>query len=463
MALEILGSPHKLAEASEKAREARYAPNTVSGRLAKIVTWDKFVAKLTPVPKAMSVHIIQQVTAAMRAAGYRSTDSYVGLALQRWKKDHPRDNGEDLNAERKEVRREDQRGLGPPKQTDTVDFEEWITLPDDWDMAQDAPLGQRRLSVISAWWMLRESEISRLDITAATIPRDGLAGIYFDVQKRDFVGTGEARFLSCICHVAEELRACPACTLIQHKQEVKAFFFGDSTRPDHRCSGYPLFPSLAGQRMKQVAMVRLVESGATALGFSLFRANRARRFGRHFWRHQGVAWLASRGVTKLRLMDLGRWSSPSIDRYLKLAALKRISDISTSVAQDWAGPPVGMVQSDISLIGATVPPAPKQNIDLEQLELAITGVVEMALANFVKAREAAELEAPRVVAALDYVINTKDFGKAHRVLVGELRPTRCWVTKCGWRFGWPTAASRRSTTSDGAAPCDRCFAVSVGA
>ena len=90
-------------------------------------------------------------------------------------------------------------------------------------------------------------------------------------------------------------------------------------------------------------------------------------------------------------MDLGRWSSPSIDRYLKLAALKRISDISTSVAQDWAGPPVGMVQSDISLIGATVPPAPKQNIDLEQLELAITGVVEMALANFVKAREAAEL------------------------------------------------------------------------
>ncbi len=141
----------------------------------------------------------------------------------------------------------------------------------------------------------------------------------------------------------------------------------------------------------------------------------------------------------------------------------RIPDISTSDAQDSVVPPVGMGQGDISLIGATIPAAPAQPIDFEQLELAITGVVEIALANFVKAREAAELEPPRVVDALDYVINTKDSGKAHRVLIGELSDhPACWVTKCGWRFGLPTAVSRRSATPDGAALCDRCFAVSAG-
>ncbi len=108
--------------------------------------------------------------------------------------------------------------------------------------------------------------------------------------------------------------------------------------------------------------------------------------------------------------------------------------------------------------------ASRQTLDLEQLVFVFTDIAEITPTNVVEGRETAELVLPACVDALDYVVDTEDFDKAPNVLVEELsdHPAH-WTTKCDWRFGRTTVASRCSTTPAKAAAYGRCLAVSVRA
>ena len=105
-------------------------------------------------------------------SGYRSSCSYVDLAVQRF----IRAGGtvsDSFRQRLKSAKRAAKRGLGPPKQGDAYPLNNFFRnkdvgdgeLPeregDDWVIDPDAPFGQVRMAIIGTFWMLREIEIAR--------------------------------------------------------------------------------------------------------------------------------------------------------------------------------------------------------------------------------------------------------------------------------------------------------------
>ena len=126
-----------------------------------------------------------------------------------------------------------------------------------------SPVGPRTSIVISAWWLLREIELSALKLADVSIETDKVS-LTLPASKTDPEAVGVERAHVCACgtlrgaaEVTDEV-CCPPCTVLRQKATVRALF--------PQCSkDWPLLPTSTGQFVSKALMVQTIITAVSLL------------------------------------------------------------------------------------------------------------------------------------------------------------------------------------------------------
>ena len=150
----------------------------------------------------MEVRALRCVAGALKAAGYRSSLSYLLL----WKQEHAKSYPwtPELPEDFKQVRRSILRGLGPGKRAAVYLPEELISRRSCTRAVVDGgPICPGIAAIGAAWWLLRGLEAASITGRQLLLDRDRkIVALGLACSKSDPVGRGATRKFRCTCDLA---------------------------------------------------------------------------------------------------------------------------------------------------------------------------------------------------------------------------------------------------------------------
>ena len=275
------------------------------------------------------------------------------------------------------------------------------------------PINTYAIIVLFTYFLVRENEgasARRVDMTVNKVTQKVLWRL--SASKTDPRALGAEREWGCLC--SEHNTACPYHAAVAHLLLLDAMF------PDHHLdSDFPLFPTGAGDFVKDEKMLMVVEAIATRLGERLVAKAGVNRYGKHSWRAMGAVYLTGLRMELYRIQLMARWTSQVIMRYARLSPLSSITDhvrelqTSNSMAKL-----VDRIRRDVAGVTQQLAQMDTATRKLLDLEVQITDLEEQW------ASDKRETE---------YVIN-EDTNCCHRVLL-KTGPPIDWCTPCSFKFG----------------------------
>ena len=324
-ALEIASDPALLAAARAKLDQRLYSTKNAEVREGKLETWSS-VAKAANYsqPFALTKDLVFDVVAVLMEAGFRSVNSYVGLARQRMELDGGTITRA-LEIQTDQALRAAVRGLGPPKRAHALPCERFPELPADREpWCKGGPCFPIRVNIISIWWLLREIEAGNLTLKCVRMI-DAEAILDLPPTKTAQQGFTTPRALGCCCSAAPGI--CPRHTLEHQRAWVQAEF-------PHLGDDAPLFPTLAGTAPSKAAMVGTIQATAARLGLPLTGPTGVELFTGHVWRVSGAQFLARMGIDVWRIQILARWAGRTVAQYVADAPLHSSLALEAALGRD---------------------------------------------------------------------------------------------------------------------------------
>ncbi len=165
----------------------------------------------------VSVQSLLEVSAVMRAAGYRSVKSYMFEVKSRHVRAGFRWTGQ-LDYALGDIKRAATRALGPKLKAEEIRLQWWTSLNEalSWDAFStdshpNSPMGSIYIWTFATLFLLREAELSALTLDSNCIRLDvdrKVVKVHLTVQKNDPSAKGAWRALMCSCHKSERI-VCP--------------------------------------------------------------------------------------------------------------------------------------------------------------------------------------------------------------------------------------------------------------
>ena len=266
--------------------------------------------------------------------------------------------------------------------------------------------------VLSTYFLVRENEgacARRADLSINEVTQKVMWRL--SASKTDPRALGVEREWGCLC--SDHNTACPFHAAVARLALLERLF------PDHlRDADFPLFPTGAGDFVKDERMVDLIEAIAQRLGEPLTTKTGINRYGKHSWRATGAVYLTGLRMELFRIQLMARWSSPVIMRYARLSPLSNITDhvrglqTSNNMAKI-----VDRIRREVS--GVTQ--------QLAKMDVSTRRLLTMEA-------KIADIEAQAETDKhLEFVVND-DSKCCHRVLIKTGSPVD-WVTSCSFRYG----------------------------
>ena len=168
---------------------------------------------------------IHGVGTLLKAGGYRSTKNYLHVAKVahidagfKWT--------DDLALASTRFTASTLRGMGPPRQSEPIDFEQAAKASyGDEPVIDKGPVGTRNLVVVFTFWLLRELEGStalrrnlRVNKEARTVT------MRLTASKQDPLALGVERTWGCVCTPASKSHCCPFCAAVDQQALLERLF-----------------------------------------------------------------------------------------------------------------------------------------------------------------------------------------------------------------------------------------------
>ena len=438
LALEIARDPLQRAEAIRRYRKDIKSAGDTS-KFNKVTwtmlhaAWWAFVGVSWPA-FPLTPAKVEGVGVLLKAAGYRSADNYMTAAKEEHiGGGHPWTDA--LTQAAHHFHLSTNRGLGPSKQSEPLDFEACIKLGVGEDPPFDGgPVGLANLIVLFTYFLLRDIEGSLARWADIYLNRKKKTVTWrLSVSKTDPAAKGCERTWGCLC--SPHSVACPFhAALAQDELLAKRF-------PKHSRDELPLFPTAAGDTVTTGNMVKTVEHLAVLTGEPLKTKTGVNRFGRHSWRSMGAVWLTRARVEIFRIQLLARWSHRVITHYARMAPLTGLTE---HVRELQTVNSLSKVIEDL-----------KESLDM--LKSKHTNLEEHVIKEIRdEIKTKADLE-DSVTKPNDYVKNTETgiFHKTRASTIGDV--PILWKARCGWKFGSTFFEKQTAYPDDAKALCDKCF------
>ena len=232
-----------------------YAASSMPAVSSRRISIQKCLVLWHVQPEPITYRKVRLLAATLKAGRYRSHD----CVLSQYKVDAER-RGDPIDTQIlrgiADANRACARGLGPAVQAMALPFIELGSLPGGgtpW--SNGGPVGPRNSLVTSAWWLMREVEISTLRASLVTITAGRIltATLTLPASKSDPAALGVKRTHACICRGSEYRKLCPVHALWDQalllRREFPRAFIGDVPQKD-----FPMFPSAAGKVVCKEAM-----------------------------------------------------------------------------------------------------------------------------------------------------------------------------------------------------------------
>lgn len=307
LALDIAASPEKRAKAMAIFADNIYAKTSKKSVEQRLRTWDS-VARAAGHMDAfhLSPQLVQDVSAALKAAGYRSIAGYISAAhVQHVTMGH--DTSELLALTLRQAKRAATRGQGPPTRAAALPLHRWGELPpgrEPW--AEKGPIYPALVLAVGAHWLLRPNELEALQLrhlnTRVTDKNVVMAELHIQRSKTDPTAKGCTKTLTCDYTEAHKPQVCPAC--LAHRLKAALVDNGGTV------TSYILVTE-HGATPTRAALATTIQAAATTLGLD----TKADRYSAHSLRVSGASLHAGHGEEHLK--SLGRWRSDAHKGYLR--------------------------------------------------------------------------------------------------------------------------------------------------
>jgi hypothetical protein len=334
-ALAVAGDSAARSRAVDVSQDLAYAATSKAARAAKLVLWDRLVARANLQQGAFTAEHMLTVVSCLRAAKFRSAISYLDVAKQRFV-----ESGgvwtDELNLVRSRLIRACKRGLGPPSRA--APFPLWACLNqvvEEEPLTAKGPLRSLAVCIISCWWLLREIEAAAVNCADVKDTAPAAVSIFLSASKSDPDAKGVSRELVCACGQCPGAKPmvdhslCPVCVIRSHKSFVTSKF--------QHLDNPPLFPTATGHTPTKAAMVQTIAAAAARLGERPHTRSGAEKWGGHAWRRGGVHFLAASGVQTIDIQLHARHSSSAILAYLDGANLAQLRGMFARFGHTEAG------------------------------------------------------------------------------------------------------------------------------
>ena len=341
-ALEIANSPELVHRARLGYQQLSYAAGTIDTKNSLFRAWCEILGQHDLAPVPLTIEKCQLFCSIMRAAGFRSTYSYLMEARQRHIKAGfcitPQ-----LDLCLKECRRVCTRAIGPPRRSEEVRLEHWQLLleADGRFMTAEratAPHGGLLVWALGTHYLLREIEMASLVFHREIVRLDNVgrkASLCLTVSKSDPSGRGAMRTLQC-CGKAEGAFHGLGCPFEVVEELVCRQEFRTGV---DRCAARAFEIPLIGQEGNPMAFVEKAEMIAAAqrdAGRLVEKVQEAEevdpsRITGHFMRRSGAKLLARSGVPLELIKHAARHSSSAIEGYVE-QALEECPNAATLLA-----------------------------------------------------------------------------------------------------------------------------------
>ena len=291
-----------------------YTAGSTSAREAKLATWVEIAtAAGFEDPFEISENLVFTIVGCLKAAGYRSAESYMHLAKQ-----HSVASGRVITDSTMiscaRAARAAKRGRGPAKQASPIPLGKLAELSrSPAPLVAGGPVWPHRAVLTASWWLLREIEASnirvghvRLDMSSGTL----VARILLPVSKTDISALGAWRAHQCMCGKGPKHPACPACIVKDQIEWLEADARMHLSEFDAEAfARLPLFPTLKGEVVSKAAFIGTLEALAVELGLPVVLPSGVRAFTGHSPRCTGAIHMASAWLELLRIQLFGRWGA----------------------------------------------------------------------------------------------------------------------------------------------------------
>ena len=308
-----------------------YAPSTSSGKEALFSTWKGICEArgFTAVP--LTEASMRTCAAILRAAGYRSTMSYLYEAKNR----HTRSGyswSPSLQAVLMDCKRGATRGIASAKKSAEVKVTVWSSLLDSSSSNCFERLSSCKAPncgvlgwIFGSGFLLREVELSCITLDSRCISLDTskrLITLYLPVSKNDPMGRGAKRTLGCCCPRDRRAWECvfhAALDLVRNQLEALGVRKIEEMEPNK----YPLVGRL-GDPTRFVDKTDLISEVHRHLEVAAGLCVEAEDIviedvTGHFMRRSGIKALARRGVSFASIQWLARHSSQVTWEYVEEA------------------------------------------------------------------------------------------------------------------------------------------------
>ena len=311
---DFLDDPSRVEVAMADFRKDIYAATSRKPRDALLLTWSKFHRKWygdlsDPVP--LTEESLERVSCLFKIGGYKSFKNYLSRT-----KEHHVDSGfiwtQSLHNMARRCTRSVLRGLGGPTRSEAFDLDAVVNhlLMNDIEVAQDGPESPLAAIVVGTFFLLRELELSAIDVGDVT---DNTITLSLPVSKVDWQAKGCRRTWNCICGQGYY---CPVHILKDfHMRERR-----------HEHPNEPWIVSNTGGRCSKAGIESAIRNATLDSGGTAKDAEGNWLLSGHTFRITGARTLASWGLDPITIQMLGRWGSSAVLGYLAETPLLGFSE-----------------------------------------------------------------------------------------------------------------------------------------
>lgn len=326
---DAMGSHQGRSDALQSVMADMYAATSRKPREAQLTTWIKFhtawfgASTGDPFNGAFPLNEdkILRVSALFKASGYRSYKNYLSRAKDQhltlgyeWS-DH-------LTRVAQKCTRSVLRGLAGSVRSEAFEFVKVVeVLQNGQGLAHDgAPVHPLPMIVTATYFMLRELEVSAVELSDVTFTSDSVS-LHLPVSKTDWAAKGCTRTWSCIC---DRDLPCPYHILRRYVDEVTS---------QQQCKSGPLFVSRSGTYCTKDGVVAVIRWAAGKAGQEVTNLDGEHLLSGHTFRITGARFLSSIGLDAITIQLLGRWGSDAVLTYLAEAPLQGLANRIRPLAQ----------------------------------------------------------------------------------------------------------------------------------
>ena len=327
---QAMGTDEGRRNALNALMDEMYAETSRRPREAQLATWIRFHVAWygcqagDPFDGAFPLNQdkILGVSALFKASGYKSYKNYMSRA-----KDQHLALGFDWNDHLTRVAqkcaRSVLRGLSGRTRSEAFDFLKVVAALSGPVVLrhEGAPTHPLPMIVTATYFMLRELEVSAIELTDITFSSDSVS-LHLPVSKTDWAAKGCTRTWSCLCD--REL-PCPFHVLLNYVNRIKADNEVDMTRP--------LFVSNSGSHCTKEGVIATIRWAAQMAGQDIVTMEGEHLISGHTFRITGARYLSSLGLDAITVQLLGRWGSDAVLTYLAEAPLQGLASRVKPLAQ----------------------------------------------------------------------------------------------------------------------------------